>query len=126
VRDSMKLEQSALKSWWRSGGRCRVGARAEGVVIAGEMASGGMMSTGGRCVAACLQALGVAPRRQRAAGESCGKLVKCSVVVLGRGGTARRLVAEAGYSSVPKALPFMRQLGRHDVGQTASTMTKAK
>jgi hypothetical protein len=31
--------------------------------------------------------------------------------------------AEAGYSSVPKALAFMRQLGRHKVGQSASTMT---
>jgi hypothetical protein len=34
--------------------------------------------------------------------------------------------AEAGYSLVPKALPFMRQLGRHDVGQSASTITKAE
>ena len=33
--------------------------------------------------------------------------------------------AEAGYSSAPKALPFMRQLGRHELGRSASTMTVA-
>jgi hypothetical protein len=33
--------------------------------------------------------------------------------------------AEAGYSSVPKALPFMRQLGRHEDGQSANTVTMA-
>jgi hypothetical protein len=34
--------------------------------------------------------------------------------------------AEAGYSSVPTALAFMRQLGRHKVGQSASTKPMAQ
>lgn len=50
---------------------CEVGARAEGVVTAGELASGGMMSVGGRCVEACLQAL----RKLHVGRERLGKAV---------------------------------------------------
>jgi hypothetical protein len=40
-----------------------------------------------------------------------------------RGAAGRlRMRTEAGYSSVPKALPFMRQGGRHGVGRSASTV----
>jgi hypothetical protein len=46
--------------------------------------------------------------------------------VVGRASSWSPSDAEAGYSSVPKALPFMRQLGRHDLGQSASTMTAAE
>jgi hypothetical protein len=47
----------------------------------------------------------------------------CFLGVFGRANSLSPSDAEAGYSSVPKALPFMRQLGRHDDGQSASTVT---
>lgn len=81
---------------------------------------------GGRSVrCTLLTSFAIAPVGQGTTVNSRWKLVPCFVGVFGRANSLSPSDAQAVYSSVPKALPFMRQLGRHEDGQSASTITMA-